>query len=109
MATRRWTWAYEFVILVLLPFILITNKLHATRVLLVGLLAVLSTLKMFGSNTFLCAPAIPCKLKSELFTVDSDVDHGTRSTIRPFYGRVQVLPLSVLGQLGGSDSCYGCR
>lgn len=47
-----WVWAFEFAVLLALIFVLVAGHLRSTRVMFTGLLATLSVLTMFGSNTF---------------------------------------------------------
>lgn len=47
-----WVWALEISILVTLSLALLMGHLHSSRVMFTGLLATLSVLTWFGSNTF---------------------------------------------------------
>ena len=48
----RWVWAFEFAVILALIFVLATGHLRSTRVMFTGLLATLTVLTIFGSNTF---------------------------------------------------------
>ena len=57
-AACRWVWAFEFVFVLGLAATLVSGHLRSTRVMWTGLLAVLCVLKIFGSDTFLCASSL---------------------------------------------------